>query len=71
MVYQHWRYSHQQIFALCTIHSLKISEQGLQRIARQQGSNSSDLIDLVKENESTLDTMKARLSLWPTLSYTV
>lgn len=40
--------------------SLTVCENELERIAEEQGSNVSTLIDLVKENENILDTMKVR-----------
>ena len=40
--------------------SLTVCENELERIAEEQGSNVSTLVDLVKENENILDTMKVR-----------
>ena len=49
----------------CTLHphrsSLKLSELELKRIADEQGANAINLVELVKENEEILDTMKVSI----------
>lgn len=43
---------------LLIISSLKLSENELQIIADEQGSNVEEMIKIVKENEEILDKMK-------------
>ena len=47
------------IFQPLYLLSLKVSEQELNRIIDEQETNTSDLVNLVQENETILDAMKA------------
>ena len=44
--------------AICI--SLKLSENELERIVEKQGGCAKDIVELVKENEKTLNGMKVR-----------